>query len=147
MDCFVIYHSSLWVNTVHPKVDWILHKISLVGSLMVMFCMRTVTLLALVTTLMDILSSLTCNQKMFVIVKVYNFQIFTKLAWYMALLVHSQVTIIFVVSVGLFVCLCRVFLSRLWSDFDQTRTYVTCLGLVVSPRIWGLCDPWGLGDP
>jgi len=28
-------------------------------------------------------------------------------------LFHSQVTIIFVVSVGLFVCLCRVFLSRL----------------------------------
>jgi len=45
------------------------------------------------------------------------------------LLVHVQVTIIFVVSVGLFVCLCSVFLSRLWSDFDQTRTYVICLGL------------------
>ena len=29
------------------------------------------------------------------------------------LLVHGQVTIIFVVSVGLSVCLCRVFLSRL----------------------------------
>jgi len=28
-------------------------------------------------------------------------------------LVHGQVTIIFVVSVGSFVCLCRVFLSRL----------------------------------
>ena len=51
------------------------------------------------------------------------------------LLVHGQVTIIFVVSVCLFVCLCRVFLSRLRSDLDQTRTYVTCLGLVVSPRI------------
>ena len=38
-------------------------------------------------------------------------------------------------SVCLFVCLCRVFLSRLWSDCDQTRTYVICLGLVVSPRI------------
>jgi len=25
-------------------------------------------------------------------------------------------------SVCWFVCLCRVFLSRLWSDFDQTRT-------------------------
>jgi len=62
-------------------------------------------------------------------------------------LVHGQVTIIFVVSVCLSVCLCRVFLSRLWSDFDQTRTYVICLGLVVSPRIWGLCNPWGLGDP
>ena len=67
------------------------------------------------------------------------------------LLVHGQVTIIFVVSVGLsvclFVCLCRVFLSRLWSDFDQTNTYVICLGLIVSPRILGLCNPWGLGDP
>jgi len=29
----------------------------------------------------------------------------------------------------LFVCLCRVFLSRLWSDFDQTRTYAICLDL------------------
>jgi len=48
-----------------------------------------------------------------------------------SILVHDQVTIIFVVSV----CLCRVFLSRLWSDFDQTRTYVICLGLFVSPRI------------
>jgi len=45
------------------------------------------------------------------------------------LLVHGQVTIIFVVSVCFSVCLCRVFLSRLWSDFDQTRTYVLCLGL------------------
>jgi len=48
-------------------------------------------------------------------------------------LVHGQVTIIFVVSVGLSVCLsvclCRVFLSCLWSDFDQTRIYVICLGL------------------
>jgi len=32
-------------------------------------------------------------------------------------------------SVCLSVCLCRVFLSRLWSDFDRTRTYVICLGL------------------
>jgi len=33
--------------------------------------------------------------------------------------------------VCLSVCLCRVFLSCLWSDFDQTRTYryVICLGL------------------
>jgi len=55
------------------------------------------------------------------------------------ILVHGQVTITFVVSVGLsvclFVCLCRVFLNRLWSDYDQPRTYVICLGLVVSPRI------------
>ena len=38
-------------------------------------------------------------------------------------------------SVCLSVFLCRVFLSRLWSDFDQTRTYVICLSLVVSRRI------------
>ena len=38
-------------------------------------------------------------------------------------------------SVCWFVCLCKVFLSRLWSDFDQTWTYVIYLGLVVSPRI------------
>ena len=50
-------------------------------------------------------------------------------------------------SFCLSVCLCRVFLSRLWSDFDQTWTYVISLGLVVSPRIYGLCDSWGLGDP
>jgi len=49
------------------------------------------------------------------------------------LLVHGQVTSIFVVCLS--VCLCRVFLSRLWSDFIQTRTYVICLCLVVSPRI------------
>ena len=34
-------------------------------------------------------------------------------AIYRCLLVHGQLTIIFVVSVGLPVCLCRVFLSRL----------------------------------
>jgi len=61
-------------------------------------------------------------------------------------LVHGQVTICFR-SVCLSVCLCRVFLSRLRSDLDQTRTHVTCPCLVVSPRIWGLCDPWGLRDP
>jgi len=32
-------------------------------------------------------------------------------------------------SVCLSVCLCRVFLSRLRSDLDQTRTHVTCPGL------------------
>jgi len=49
---------------------------------------------------------------------------------------HGQVTIIFVVSVCLFVCLfVQSFLSRLSSDFDQTRTHVICLGIVVSPRI------------
>ena len=50
-------------------------------------------------------------------------------------LVHGQVTIIFVVSVCLSVCLCRVFLSRLRSDLDQTWTHVTRPGLVVSRRI------------
>jgi len=32
-------------------------------------------------------------------------------------------------SVSLSVCLCRVFLSRLWSDFNQTRKRYICLGL------------------
>ena len=66
------------------------------------------------------------------------------------LLVHGQVTIIFVVSVCLSVCLfvcAEFFLNRLRSELDQTRTHVTCPGLVVSPRIQGLCHPWGLGDP
>ena len=44
-------------------------------------------------------------------------------------------------SVCLSVCLCGVFLSRLRSDLDQTRKHVTCLGLVVSARIQGLCNP------
>ena len=38
-------------------------------------------------------------------------------------------------SVCWFVCLCRVFLSRLWSDFDQSWTFVISLCLVVSRRI------------
>ena len=42
--------------------------------------------------------------------------------------------------VCLFVCLCRVFLSPLWSDFD--RTYVICLDLVVSPRIGAVRPLW-----
>jgi len=52
-------------------------------------------------------------------------------------LVHGQVAIIFVVSVCLSVCLfvCAVFLSCLRSNLDQTRTHVTCPGLVVSPVI------------
>jgi len=49
---------------------------------------------------------------------------FTALCPAVPILVHDQVTIIFVVSVGLFVCLCSVFLSHLWSDFDQSWTYV-----------------------
>ena len=58
-----------------------------------------------------------------------------QVTWSTNMLVHGQVTIIFVVSVCLSVWLCRVFFSRLWSDFDKTRTCVICLGLVVSPRI------------
>ena len=63
--------------------------------------------------------------------------IFLPCGFYLLFLVHGQVTIIFVVSVCLFVCLfvCAVFVSRLWSDFDQTRIHVIGLGLVVSPRI------------
>jgi len=62
-------------------------------------------------------------------------------------LVHGQVTIIFIVSVCLFVCLCRVFLSRVWSDFDQTWTYVVCLGLVVSLEYRGCATPGGWLTP
>ena len=69
-----------------------------------------------------------------------------------AVLVHGQVTIIFVVSVCLSVCLfvclfMQSFLSRLWSDFDQTWTYVICLGLVVSPRYRGCATPGGWVTP
>ena len=58
-------------------------------------------------------------------------------------------TIIFVVTVGLSVCLfvCAVFLSRLWSDFDQTTTYVICLGLVVSLEFMGCATPGGWVTP
>ena len=50
-------------------------------------------------------------------------------------------------SVCLSVCLYRVFLSRLWSDFDQTRTYVIRLGLVVFPKNIGAVWPLGAGWP
>ena len=69
-------------------------------------------------------------------------QFMTRVDYIACLLVHGQVTIIFVVSVGLSVCLCRVFLSRRSSDFDETWTYVTCLVLVVSP-----VRPLGAGWP
>ena len=59
---------------------------------------------------------------------------------------HYSHSVCWFVSVCLFISLCRVFLSRLWSDFDQTRTYVICLGLVVSPRIQGCATP-GAGWP
>jgi len=40
-------------------------------------------------------------------------------------------------SLCLFVCLfvCAEFFSAVWSDFNQTRIHVICLGLVVSPRV------------
>ena len=50
----------------------------------------------------------------------HGIRTFTVFVCFCRFLVHGQVTIIFAVSVCLFVCLCRVFLSRLWSDFDQT---------------------------
>ena len=51
-------------------------------------------------------------------------------------------------SVRLSVCLCRVFLSRLWSNFDQTWTYVICLGLVVlCPLEYKGCATLGDGWP
>ena len=50
-------------------------------------------------------------------------------------------------SVCLSVCLCRVFLSRLSSDFDQTRTYVICLGLVVPLEYRGCATSGGWVTP
>jgi len=50
-------------------------------------------------------------------------------------------------SVCLFVCLCRVFLSGLWSDFGQTRTYVICLRLVVPLEYKGCANPGGWVTP
>jgi len=52
-------------------------------------------------------------------------------------LVHGQVTIIFAVSVCLFVCLFVQSFSQpsLVGFRSNYRTYVICLGLVVSPRI------------
>ena len=69
--------------------------------------------------------------------------------WVAVLLVHGQVTIILVVSVCLFVCLfvCAAFFSAVFDPISIKLEHVICLGLVVSPRIWGLCDPWGQGDP
>ena len=48
--------------------------------------------------------------------------------------------------VCLFVCLCRVFLSRLWSDFDQTRTYVNVWDSGSSLEYMGCATP-GAGWP
>jgi len=59
------------------------------------------------------------------------------------------VTIIFVVSVCLFVCLfvCAEFFSAVFDPISIKLGHVICLGVVVSPTILGLCDPWGLVDP
>jgi len=53
------------------------------------------------------------------------------------ILVHSQVTIIFVVSVGLSVCLFvyAEFFSAVFDPISIKLGHVICLGLVVSPRI------------
>ena len=52
-------------------------------------------------------------------------------------LVHGQVTIIFVVSVGLSVRLfvCAEFFSAVFDLISIKLGHVICLGLVVSPRI------------
>jgi len=59
-------------------------------------------------------------------------------------LVHGQVTIIFPVCVGLSVCLfvCAEFFSAVFDPISIKLGHMLCLGLVVFPRIWGLCDPW-----
>ena len=58
------------------------------------------------------------------------------------MLVHGQVTIIFVVSVGLSVCLsvcmfvCAEFFSAVFDPISiKLGHYVICLSLVVSPKI------------
>ena len=51
----------------------------------------------------------------------------------LAALLHGQVTIIFVVSVCLFVC--AEFFSAVFDPISIKLLYVVCLGLVVSPRI------------
>ena len=48
-------------------------------------------------------------------------------------LVHGQVTIIFVVSVCLFVC--AEFFPAVFDPISIKLGHVICLGLVVSPRI------------
>jgi len=48
-------------------------------------------------------------------------------------LVHGQVTIIFAVSVCLFVCV--EFFSAVFDPISIKLGHVICLGLVVSPRI------------
>jgi len=44
-------------------------------------------------------------------------------------------------NVCLFVC------AAVFDPISIKLEHVICLGLVVSPRIQGLCDPWRLGDP
>ena len=55
----------------------------------------------------------------------------------LCMLAHGQVTIIFVVSVGLSVCLfvCAELFSAVFDPISIKLEHVICLGLVVSPRI------------
>jgi len=46
---------------------------------------------------------------------------------------------------GLFVC--AEFFSAVFDPISIKLGHVICLGRVVSPRIYGLWDPCGLGDP
>ena len=52
-------------------------------------------------------------------------------------------------SVCLFLCLfvCVEFFSAVFDPISIKLGHVICLGLVVSPRILGLCNHWGLCDP
>ena len=68
-------------------------------------------------------------------------------------LVHGQVTIIFVMSVGLSVCLsvclfvCAEFYSAVFDPMSIKLGHVLCLGLVVSPRNRGCATPGGCVTP
>jgi len=68
---------------------------------------------------------------------IVSFGLFMHVAF--VVLVHGQVTIIFVVSVGLSVCLfvCAEFssFSAVFDPISIKLGHVICLGLVVSPRI------------
>ena len=65
------------------------------------------------------------------------------------MLVHGQVTIIFVVSVGLSVCLfvCAEFFSAVFDPISIKLGHVICLGLVVSLEYTGCVTPGGWVTP
>jgi len=60
-----------------------------------------------------------------------------KASMVLRVLVHGQVTIIFVVSLCLSVCLfvCAEFFSAVFDPISIKLGHIICLGLVVSPRI------------